>query len=128
MYVKASFNVLTQPWIPVLERNGTTKEAGLMEVLEQAHIFRGIQDSSPMVEYSVYRFLIVFLMDMLRLEDEEALDELLEEGRFDPDIIHDYVDQCQKEGVSFDLLIQNTHFSRPVTGKTGIGNQSQFLL
>lgn len=104
MYVKASFNVLTQPWIPVLERNGTTKEAGLMEVLEQAHIFCGINDSSPMVEYSVYRFLIVFLMDMLRLEDEEALDELLEEGRFDPDIIHDYVDQCQKEGVSFDLF------------------------
>ena len=104
MYVNASFNILTQPWIPVSEKDGTTKEVGLLEVLEQAHIFCGIQDSSPMVEYSVYRFLIVLLMDMLRPADEETLDELLEEGRFDPDVIHDYVAQCQKEGVSFDLF------------------------
>lgn len=104
MYVNASFNILTQPWIPVSEGNGTTKEVGLLEVLEQAHTFCGIQDSSPMVEYSVYRFLIVFLMDMLRLEDEEAVDELLEEGRFDPGIVHDYVNQCQEEGVRFDLF------------------------
>ena len=74
MYVNASFNILTQPWIPVSEKDGTTKEVGLLEVLEQAHIFCGIQDSSPMVEYSVYRFLIVLLMDMLRPADEETLD------------------------------------------------------
>lgn len=60
MYVKASFNILTQPWIPVSEKSGATKEAGLLEVLEQAHTFCGIQDASPMVEYSVYRFLVVF--------------------------------------------------------------------
>ena len=41
-----------------------------------------------MVEYSVYRFLIVFLMDMLRPEDEDDLDGLLTEGCFDPDVIH----------------------------------------
>lgn len=104
MDVKASFNILTQPWIPVLEKGGSIKEVGLLEALEQAHTFCGIQDASPMVEYSVYRFLIVFLEDMLRLEDEEALDELLEEGRFDLDVIQNYVDQCQQEGVRFDLF------------------------
>lgn len=104
MDVKAAFNVLTQPWIPVSDSNGTKSEVGLLEALERAHTFRGIQDASPMVEYSVYRFLIIFLTDMLRLESEEELDELLEEGRFDPDLIHDYVDRCQKEGVTFDLF------------------------
>lgn len=104
MYVKASFNVLTQPWIPVSGPDGTTKEVGLLEALEQAHTFRGIQDSSPMAEYSVYRFLIVFLMDMLRPADEEVLDELLEDGQFQPGRIHAYVDQCQRAGISFDLF------------------------
>lgn len=104
MRMKASFNILTQPWIPALELDGTTREVGVLEALEQAHTFRGIQDASPMVEYSVYRFLIVFLMDMLRPEDEEALDDLLAEGRFDADTIHCYVDQCRREGVTFDLF------------------------
>ena len=91
MCVKASFNLLTQPWIPVIDLNGTAQEVGLLEALERAHTYRGVRDISPMVEYSVYRFLIVVLMDMFRPEDSDALDELLDEGCFDPDIIRDYV-------------------------------------
>ena len=104
MCVRASFNVLIQPWIPVKELDGSIKELGLLKTLETAHLISGIQDPSPMVEYSVYRFLIVFLMDMLRPEDDEALEDLLEEGQFSPDIIRRYVDQCEREGVSFDLF------------------------
>lgn len=104
MCVKASFNLLTQPWIPVIDRNGTAQEVGLLEALERAHTYRGVRDISPMVEYSVYRFLIVVLMDMFRPEDSDALDELLDEGCFDPDIIRDYVRTCEREGVRFDLF------------------------
>ena len=64
--MKASFQILTQPWIPVKELDGSMKELSLLETLERAHLLSEIQDPSPMVEYSVYRFLIVFLMDMLR--------------------------------------------------------------
>ena len=80
------------------------KELSLLETLERAHLLSEIQDPSPMVEYSVYRFLIVFLMDMLRPEDEEVLEELLDEGQFDRDTIQRYVRQCEQEGVSFDLF------------------------
>ena len=73
--MKASFQILTQPWIPVKELDGSMKELSLLETLERAHLLSEIQDPSPMVEYSVYRFLIVFLMDMLRPEDEEVLEE-----------------------------------------------------
>lgn len=104
MCVKASFNLLTQPWIPVIDLNGTAQEVGLLEALERAHTYRGVRDISPMVEYSVYRFLIVVLMDMFRPEDSDALDELLDEGCFDPDIIRDYVRTCEREGVRFDLF------------------------
>ena len=57
-----------------------------------------------MIEYSVYRFLIVLLMDMLRPEDDDALDGLLAEGRFDPDMIQEYITECEQEGVRFDLF------------------------
>ena len=40
-----------------------------------------------MLEYGVYRFLIVFLMDMLRPGDDEALEELLDDGQFDRETI-----------------------------------------
>lgn len=104
MGMKVSFDSLTQPWIPVLGLDGTTREVGLLEALEQAHTFRGIQDASPMAEYSLYWFLVVFLMDMLRPEDEEALDALLSEGRLDPHTIRGYISQCKQEGVSVDLF------------------------
>lgn len=100
------------------------KELSLLETLERAHLLSEIQDPSPMVEYSVYRFLIVFLMDMLRPEDEEVLEELLDEGQFDRDTIQRYVRQCEQEGVSFDLF-QSGHFYRPNIVQIGIEIQNR---
>ena len=108
--MKATFDILSEPWIPVVGENETTGELGLLETLERAHRLRAVQDPSPLVEYSVYRFLVVFLMDMLRPEDTQALEELLGEGRFDPDRIRDYVALCRLEGVSFDLFDEKRPF------------------
>lgn len=102
--MKASFDILTQPWIPVVDKNGIAQEIGLLEALKQAHAYQSVRDTSPMTEYSVYRFLIVFLMDMLRPEDDDALDGLLAEGHFDPDMIQEYITACEQEGVRFDLF------------------------
>lgn len=104
VWVNVSFDVLTQPWIPVMVPDGTARDVGLLEALEQAHSFCGVRNASPLVEYSIYRFLIVLLMDMLRPEDEEELDELLDKGRLEQEQILHYVDRCRREGVSFDLF------------------------
>lgn len=108
--MKATFNVLTNPWIPTLDQDGITKELSLLETLERAHELQGIQAASPLVEYSVHRFLILFLMDMIRPEDESAIEDLLEEGQFDPDLLSDYIDQCNREGVTFDLFDEERPF------------------
>ena len=50
--MKAKFDILTQPWIPVIDKNGVAQEIGLLEALEQAHTYQSIRDTSPMVEYS----------------------------------------------------------------------------
>ena len=71
-------------------------ELGLLETLERAHELQAIQTASPMEEYSVYRFLIVFLMDALRPEDgEEDIGGLLEAEQFDMEAIQDYLTQCR---------------------------------
>ena len=79
----ASFDILRKPWVPVLDAAGQKTELGLLETLERAHELQAIQTASPMEEYSVYRFLIVFLMDALRPEDgEEDIGGLLEAEQF----------------------------------------------
>ena len=101
----ASFDILRKPWVPVLDAAGQKTELGLLETLERSHELKAIQTASPMEEYSVYRFLIVFLMDALRPEDgEEDIGGLLEAEQFDMEAIQDYLTQCRKEGVSFDLF------------------------
>lgn len=50
--MKASFQILTQPWIPVKELDGSMKELSLLETLERAHLLSEIQDPSPMVSDS----------------------------------------------------------------------------
>ncbi len=98
------FDLLTEPWIPVLRPDGSTEEVGIRKLLLSAHQYTEITDSIVTREYGVYRFLFALLMDAYQPEDSEALEELLEEGKFDAEILEEYFKNCQNEGVSFDLF------------------------
>lgn len=102
--MRQTFDVLTQGWIPVIDTSGQQKLLGIRDTLLQAHELREISDESPLKEYAIYRFLSVFLMDAIRPEDVVAIDELLETGEFDVEVLDDYISQCKSEGVSFDLF------------------------
>lgn len=99
-----TFQVLTEGWIPVVDLDGNRYKIGILQTLKQAHTLREISDASAMVEYSLYRFLSVFLMDALRPETKDDLEDLLEGGRFPVESIEAYVQLCREEGVSFDLF------------------------
>ena len=99
-----SFDVLTQPWIPVVDKDGKEAELGLLDALSQAHQWRRIHHPSPLVEYSIYRFLVIFLMDAFRPQERFDLEDLLAEGQFDRERLENYVAVCQQEGVRFDLF------------------------
>lgn len=108
--MKPTFNVLDRGWIPVVCEDGTRKLLGIRQTLAQAHELREISDPSPLDEYSLYRFLGLFLMDALRPEETEDIEDLLEAGRFDMKRIEAYIAQCQSEGVSFDLFDEKRPF------------------
>lgn len=108
--MRVSFNVLNDPWIPVITLNGSKEMLGIRETLQRAPELKEISAVSPLEEYSIYRFLSVFLMDALRPEDLDTIEELLEEETFDMEQIEAYIALCESEGVSFDLFDEKRPF------------------
>lgn len=108
--MRPSFDVLDAPWIPVVRLDGEKELLGIRETLRKAPGLREISTVSPLEEFSVYRFLSVFLMDALRPEDLGNIEEMLEDGSFDMDQIESYISVCKNEGVSFDLFDEKRPF------------------
>ncbi len=101
-----SFNVLAEAWVPVARSDGVVTELGVLSCLEQAHELVEIKDPCPIVEFGLYRLLVAFVLDALILADRRPrdrydLEELLDEGSFDPHLFHEYVQAC---GNVFDLF------------------------
>ena len=94
-----SFDVLRQPWIPVIRMDGTREEVGILSALEHAHELRAIHDPSPIIEFGLYRLLVAFLLDALMLAGRQPadipdLESLIREKCIDLHIIDDYVCHC----------------------------------
>lgn len=110
----ASFNVLDCRWIPVIGIDGSRQLLGIRETLAKADKLLEISDPAPHEEFSVYRFLGLFLMDAIRPADDDEIIELYDSGTFNMDVIESYIDECQSEGVSFDLFDKTKPFLQSV--------------
>ncbi len=98
------YSVLTEPVIPVLLPDGSKTQAGIYEVLLRAHEIRDVEGETPLERYAILRLLIAFAMDMLHPKDSFARRDLLEMERFDPSVLNDYIELCEKNGPRFDLF------------------------
>ncbi|MBL8067380.1 MAG: type I-E CRISPR-associated protein Cse1/CasA [Armatimonadetes bacterium] len=108
---RPTFNVLAEPWIPVIRLDGKRENLGILPCLGQAHEIREIRDPSPIIEFGLYRLLVAFVLDALvmadkRPEDPIDLNELIAAGKFDCDLLGRYANDC---GEVFDLF----HPDRP---------------
>ncbi len=112
--MNATFNVLEQGWIPVITLDGESEELGILQTLARAHELREISHASPLQEYSLYRFLGIFLMDALRPKKKSSIRSFLRDGKFDMEQISRYIAVCQSEGVSFDLFDEKRPFLQSV--------------
>ena len=104
------FDVLTEPWISVIDLQGNKRELGVLELLEQAPRLKEIADPVITYEYGIFRFLCTFLMDAYRPREWSDLEELYQSGKFDMRLIRDYVAVCKEEGASFDLFDKERPF------------------
>jgi CRISPR system Cascade subunit CasA len=58
---KASFNLLSEPWIPVVDLDGRPDELALLDLIRNAKDFGGIAHEDPLVVIATYRFVLAFL-------------------------------------------------------------------
>jgi CRISPR system Cascade subunit CasA len=85
--VSPSFNLWTESWITVEGDRGQSVELSLAQTLEQAHCYRALCDSSPLVLVGLYRLLVAILQDALQPQDERDLADLWAAGRFPEEVI-----------------------------------------
>ena len=102
--MSVQYSLLDEPWLTAVTRTGEPLACGIREVLKQAHTLRALIDASPLVEYGLYRLLCVLLMDALRPQETEDLQDILEAGRFDAEQLERYYAQCAQDGCTFDLF------------------------
>lgn len=104
------FDITLDSWLPVKTLQGEVKTINLLECLEQAPSIKELDGLNPMEEYSIHRFISVFLMSIFRPERWTDKLDLLEEEKFDMERIYGYIQQCRSEGVSFDLFDEKSPF------------------
>ena len=64
------FNLVTQPWIPVLYHDGRTAQLGLRDVFAQAAAIRDLGGETPPVTGALYRLLLAILYRSVPLTPE----------------------------------------------------------
>ena len=74
------YSLLDEPWLTAVTLTGEHISCGIRQILQQAHTMRALTDASPLVEYGLHRLLCVLLMDALRPQELEDLEELLDKG------------------------------------------------
>lgn len=121
----ASFNVLTDPWIPTIDASGKITERGIVDTLLQAHSLVGISDPAPPIEFGIYRLLIAFVMDAYQLRTLDQLEDLVGAGAFDGTVIDDYVATVGRE--RFDLFDVNHPFLQSPP-EEGIGEKPDLVV
>lgn len=104
-----SFNLLTEPWIPVLDKSGKIRDVSLSELLLNAHDFREIAHDSPPFVASLLMVCVALLQSAWQgettIEREDEWERLWNQGQFDAPILIAYF---EKWADRFDLF--HPHF------------------
>jgi len=113
-----TFDLLVEPWIPVVRSDGSPGEMGLRQVLADAPSLREIRDPIPTIEFGLYRLLVALVMDIFELRETPDLEDLLAAGHFDGQRVNAYFERW---GDRFDLF----HPEHPCMQTAGMENEDE---
>jgi len=103
---QSTYCLIREPWIPVVDASGKSREVNLLDALCRADEWVEIRDPLPLVELGVYRLLIAIALDLLFIEPEKEpiprdIKALLRAGSFSETEVSDYLKRYQNR---FDLF------------------------
>ncbi len=87
---EASFNLISEPWIPCVHMDGRIEELGLADALAQASALKEIRDNSPLVTVSIYRLLLAILHRNFGPRNVGAWMKLWGAGCFETGLLDEY--------------------------------------
>ena len=97
------FNLVDQPWIPCLLRDGgKPQELSLRDTLTDAHEIRELFDDSPLVTVSLHRLLLAILHRNFGPTSFREWKELWQRGQWDSDKLNRYFDEWKHRFNLFD--------------------------
>lgn len=88
-----SFNLLKEPWLPCLDGQNKRVNINLVDAITNAHKIKEIQGEYPIITGSLFLFLIAFMMNILKLEDEEDWERLWKQGQFPQREVDSYANE-----------------------------------
>ena len=98
---RPTFDLWRETWITLENLEGKLATLSLRDTLLQAHNYRTLYDSSPLVIVGVHRLLVAILQGMIAPEAESELVEIAERGHFSADLIAEFE---RRYGDRFDLF------------------------
>lgn len=98
-----NYDLLTEPWIPVITTNGERKRIGLIALFEQAQDIKEISHYNPLVIASVYRLCLAILFRVWDSGKTKEYQQKFLQGQFEPSLF-DYLtsEHCQGRFNLFD--------------------------
>ena len=113
---KKSFNLVTEPWIQVLDKNGNPKEVSLLDVFEDAASYQRLAGDMASQDLVILRLLVAILTTVYSRVDANG--EVYEWLTLDEKI---HVKEADEEDYEYDdlvntwqLLYKNGQFSKSV--------------
>jgi len=100
-----SFNLVDEPWIPVVDLNGRSREVGLRELFREAHISREVVDDSPLSEFAMMRLLGVITHRIIGgPSTNSAWKQQWRRGQFEPAAVDAYFDSWRHRFDLYDVV------------------------
>jgi CRISPR system Cascade subunit CasA len=104
--MRVAYNLIDEPWIPGMGRDGATRDNSLLETLTSAHEITTIEGSTPQETAALLRLLLAILHRVYPTAREEQWGEAWDAGRFDRQRLEAYFGKWHER---FDLF----HLERP---------------
>ncbi len=102
--MKATFNLVSNPWIPCTLGSGETIELSLFDTLVKAHELQTVEGDSPQEKAAILRLLLAILHRVVDTQTQESWHRTWQAGKFDATAIEAYFHKWENRFDLFDPI------------------------
>lgn len=97
-----AYNLLDEPWIPVINNNNIHQKIGLRTLLLEAHNLKEVYHDSPLIVLAVYRLLLAFAHRLVTISSPPEWQKMYDKNSFSEKDIEEYCEKWHHRFFLFD--------------------------